>query len=458
MRKRQAQPCALALRCDRSGIIVEVLYASPDLANRVVPGIPFTAVVDAASAEKATLFWDTLREQQAAFDWQLNMPSSGRVIALHFHGSATDNGFLVAGATSRPHALRLYEECIMTSNERKGRPPASSEPRRAEPGGPQSDLALFDELSRINNELVTTQRALAQKQLELEMLASENARLYTEAQEALRMQNAFLSTLTHDLKTPLSAIMGYTQLLARRIAREGTPDPAKILEGLLRIEATAGKMTEQINGLLEIARLQQGEAPPLELEPVDLVALVQKVSAELQPTARSKIAVETAVPSLVGQWDVDQLERMLTNLISNAIKYSPDGGDIRVELAMDEQTADGLARAIVRVCDQGMGIPAEDLPYIFEPFRRGRNTIGRIDGTGIGLFSVRQIVEQHGGAIAVESEEGVGTTFTIHLPLASTAVDDDAGQNPGSDLGNGASLGERGERVAERGESARSRP
>src|SRR5262249_14012287 len=121
---------------------------------------------------------------------------------------------------------------------------------------------------------------------------------------------------------------------------------------------------------------------------------------------------------LIGSWDAVRLERVLTNLVGNAIKYSPDGGPVAIELAseVDEQAR---GWAVIRVRDQGVGIPALDRPHVFERFRRGANVERHIAGTGIGLFGSRQIVEQHGGTISVESEEGVGSTFTVRLPLGA---------------------------------------
>jgi len=129
------------------------------------------------------------------------------------------------------------------------------------------------------------------------------------------------------------------------------------------------------------------------------------------------IIIQTTLDELVGLWDIARIERVLINLLSNAIKYSPQGGEICIEI-MQEFSADRSdGWAILRVQDQGIGIPADDLPYIFEPFRRSKNSEHRFSGTGIGLTSTRQIVVQHGGTINVVSKEGEGTTFTVRLPL-----------------------------------------
>src|SRR5581483_11115072 len=128
----------------------------------------------------------------------------------------------------------------------------------------------------------------------------------------------------------------------------------------------------------------------------------------------------TAEDSLPGQFDAVRLERILTNLLSNAIKYSPDGGQVEVSLERWEEQ--GCAWAIVRVRDYGLGIPAADLPHIFEPFHRATNVTGKITGTGLGLSSVQQMVTHHGGTITVESQEQHGSTFTVRLPLSSEAL------------------------------------
>ncbi|HEX3640805.1 MAG TPA: ATP-binding protein, partial [Ktedonobacteraceae bacterium] len=129
------------------------------------------------------------------------------------------------------------------------------------------------------------------------------------------------------------------------------------------------------------------------------------------------ILVEASVPELVISGDHVRLERVCTNLLSNAIKYSPQGETVTIAVSKVENESKSWAKLTVQ--DQGVGIPAEEVPHIFEPFYRASNIVDRIAGTGIGLASVSQIIEQHGGTITVQSEVGVGTTFIIYLPLMS---------------------------------------
>lgn len=263
----------------------------------------------------------------------------------------------------------------------------------------EADLALAEELAR---------RAA---------LAIENARLYGEAQEAIRMRNEFLAIVTHDLKNPMGAIHVYTDLARMHLKRTEAPDAGKGAEILSKIDATVEQMTDQLNELLDIARLQMGSPLELTMRPVDLVDLARQVAGECGASSRRHtIRMEFDTDRLVVRGDALRLRRVLVNLLANAIKYSPKGGDITLEVRQEEDPNGPWAA--LRVSDQGMGIPAADLPRIFTRFHRAGNVIGRISGTGIGLASARQIVEQHGGKITVVSEEGVGSTFTVRLPLA----------------------------------------
>jgi signal transduction histidine kinase len=165
---------------------------------------------------------------------------------------------------------------------------------------------------------------------------------------------------------------------------------------------------------------------PLELhrEKIDLVQLVQRVVADHQQAATSHpIRVRTTLAALHGCWDAARLERVLGNLLSNAVKYSPEGSEIEVDLEREEAEEEPLA--VVSVRDQGVGIPAHDLPHVFDRFYRASNVIGRIAGTGIGLAGAMQLVEAHGGTIRVESAPGEGSTFFVRLPLSATLCEVD---------------------------------
>ena len=229
-------------------------------------------------------------------------------------------------------------------------------------------------------------------------------RIALERGQALQRRDALLVGLTHDLRHPLTVIRIRARLLRRTVAE-------RYLESIEHIERAALRLTHGIDELLDSTTTQNGQDLPLVLVSTDLVQLVRTAIGDYQNALRHRLVLEAHSPSIAGQFDASRLERALENLVANAIRYSPAGGDIRLEVSS------GVDWAKVVIRDQGIGIPARDLPYVFEPFRRGANVIGKIEGTGIGLANARHIVEQHGGAISVESSPGEGSTFIVRLPL-----------------------------------------
>ncbi|HUX85470.1 MAG TPA: ATP-binding protein [Chloroflexota bacterium] len=246
-------------------------------------------------------------------------------------------------------------------------------------------------------------------------LAIDNALLYRQLHEAVSLRDSVLSSVSHDLRNPLTAIQVIADtgaLYARNIRSNRIPP---VLEAFDRVEVNVRRMTAQIDELIDVGQLQTGQGIRLVKEPVDLVPLIKDMAREYQErTRRHCIKVDTSVESLVGAWDAGRLERVFGNLLSNAVKYSFHGGDISVRLA-DEERA-GQKWAVVAVQDHGLGIPAADLPRMFTWFHRGANVADSVAGAGIGLAGSRQIVERHGGTIEVESQEGRGSTFTVRLP------------------------------------------
>ena len=230
-----------------------------------------------------------------------------------------------------------------------------------------------------------------------------------------QVQEEFLSALAHDLKNPLTTVRGQTQLLLRRLRRGETPELDRLQPALEGIDVAAARMNRLLDELGDIMRLRAGDEIELRREQTDLVALARRTAEEHDRIAeRHAIRVETREAALTGFWDGPRLERVLGNLLGNAIKYSPDGGEITVRIARAETAS--AAMAVFSVEDRGVGIPASDLHLVFERFRRAGN-VESFAGSGIGLAGARRIVELHGGTIAVRSVEGAGSTFTVRLPI-----------------------------------------
>jgi len=251
-------------------------------------------------------------------------------------------------------------------------------------------------------------------------LALDNAGLYREAQRAVVVRDQFLAIASHELKTPLTAMLGYTRLLQRRNERErllGERDT----RALATIANQSARLEGLVNLLLDLSRIETGHLE-LEIAPLDLVRLVRRLVDDLRPSLDEHVVrlIEPGEPLII-VGDELRLEQVIQNLLQNAIKYSPNGGNVTVRVARE-----GPVAAVV-VSDEGIGIPASAIPNLFRRFYRAPNVNPlHISGTGIGLYVVREIVNHHGGTVAVTSTEGAGSTFRVTLPLKAGQLSDGA--------------------------------
>lgn len=243
----------------------------------------------------------------------------------------------------------------------------------------------------------------------------EERHLHQVAEEALSQRDQLFGIAAHELKNPLTALTASAQMAQRLLAREQVQNPrlAKLLESQTQ---QAKRMVSLVEGMLDTSRIINGVFT-LATEPLDVTGLVRQVVDEVRPTTTIHTITVTAPTGPVWvQGDAARLSQVLHNLLQNAIKYSPDGGDIAVTLNVAENTA------TLAVRDQGIGIPAAALPHIFELSYRATNVQRHsVKGMGVGLFVTRQIVQLHGGDVGVVSEEGVGSTFSVALPLLAPA-------------------------------------
>lgn len=246
-------------------------------------------------------------------------------------------------------------------------------------------------------------------------VAVDNARLYQEAQAAIRLREIFLSIAAHELKTPLTAILGYAHVLEQRTRREQSLSE-RSQRTLQAITEQGERLNRLIETLLDLSRIQTGRLS-VEIQPIDLAELARQVVAEIRPTLDHHTIQIRAPETLPIQGDPLRLEQVLHNLLHNAIKYSPHGGPVEIELRReDEQT-------VLSVSDQGIGIPEAAQPLLFQQFFRAPNVDPKqISGLGIGLFVINEIVARHGGTITVLSQENVGSTFSVRLPVQAASA------------------------------------
>ena len=236
-----------------------------------------------------------------------------------------------------------------------------------------------------------------------------------EAQEASEAKTRFLFNMSHDIRTPMNAIMGFTELLNRNL-----DDQEKARGYLRKIQNASSLLLTIINQVLEMARIESGTMT-LKLEATDLSALFHSVNTVFEADIQKKniqYSEDAHVPHKFAYCDKTKLEEIYLNIVSNAIKYTPDGHAIRVEI--HELPSEDKKKACYRfTCeDSGIGMSADYLPHIFDEFSREHTTTeNKVVGTGLGLPIVKSLIEQMGGTIQVESTQGVGTKFTVDLTL-----------------------------------------
>lgn len=245
--------------------------------------------------------------------------------------------------------------------------------------------------------------------------AIANVRDITEQKREEELQSTFVSVISHELKTPVSIIKGYAGTLRRE---DATWSEETLREGLRVIEEEADRLAHQIQDLLDVSRLQAG-GMRLDLSDWSLPTLAQEVAQVFAAQTDGRFEFELRFPDDFPpvHADYERTRMVLTNLVSNAVKYSPEGGTIRLGGRAENQIAIGY------VSDQGIGIPPEEQQRIFDRFYRVDNRLRReTQGTGLGLFLARAIVEAHGGRIWVESQVGRGSRFFFTLPLAKRQI------------------------------------
>lgn len=253
--------------------------------------------------------------------------------------------------------------------------------------------------------------ALQRKARQLEAEVAARRRAEEELRAALRARDEFLTVAAHELKTPLTSLLGYAQLLQRQLAR-GTADPGRVARAVRTIGGQAERLTALMTQLLDISRLEAGNLA-LAARPTDLAALVARIVADLDAGEGQHTITVTAPASLMAVVDPLRLEQVIINLLDNARKYSPDGGPVVVTL---DRAADDVVE--VAVTDRGLGIPPERRARLFERFYRAHSE-RHTSGWGLGLHISRQIVELHGGTIHAEFPPDGGTRFVVRLPVAA---------------------------------------
>jgi signal transduction histidine kinase len=271
---------------------------------------------------------------------------------------------------------------------------------------------MLDEVGECTN-FIFVQRDISQHKLaeaEKQQLLTLEKACRVEAEASNRTKDQFLAIISHELRSPLNAILGWTKLI-----QGGKLDNLATARALATIERNAKLQNELIQDLLDFSRITEGKLR-LELFPVDLTEIINAAIDVVRPLADAKsITIESALEFTIGEvlGDASRLQQVIWNLLTNAIKFTPEQGQVAIWLEQVESYAQ------ITVSDTGVGISPDFLPYVFEQFSQADNQYtARHKGLGLGLAIVRSLVEMHNGTITAASDgEGHGASFTVRLPL-----------------------------------------
>jgi len=283
-------------------------------------------------------------------------------------------------------------------------------------------MALRDEAGQLRGFLKIVRDFTERKQAEAEraQLLEQAQAAQRAAEAATRAKDEFIAIVAHELRNPLNAILGWIRLM-----RERNLDEVTLARAFKTIERNAKSQAQLIGDLLDLSRIVQGQLR-LDRCSVSLPSVIKAAIETMYPVAEGKgVLLEMTswvTADIAG--DPNRLQQVLCNLLANAIKFTPSGGRIQVWLECSDSEAQ------VRVKDTGIGIRQNFLPHVFEAFRQDKTASSNLHGLGIGLAVARHLVELHGGAIQVESQEGQGATFTVTLPALSPANDNESGYRP----------------------------
>jgi signal transduction histidine kinase/DNA-binding response OmpR family regulator len=366
-----------------------VLVGPPDGGARLVAAVGDTT-------DRHSTAWDT-----AAFRSLLAQTAGKAQLAIR-HGSAPLRDLVADGGARfvtlvRFDAMREETGVLVLGSERR---------------------SLFADDDRDVLQVLGVEAALladrARAAAEQAQLAERLSATVEALRDASKAKSDFLASMSHELRTPLNAVLGFSDLMRGEPGAEGRRSVPE--EWIEHIHTAGGHLLDLINDVLDLAKVEAGRLE-LRPEPVDPAGAVAEAMAGLRPLAerkRLRVSASVGLPRLIA--DRGRLRQILYNLLSNAIKYTPVGGEVRIEGALDG------SEARIAVVDTGVGISPEDQDRVFEEFTQVGDPEARQAGTGLGLALTRRLVEAHGGRIELESAVGAGSRFTIVMPLASELV------------------------------------
>ena len=406
-----------SLLCNPDGRILQFIHKDAGLFKDSIKDLLVFSLVSSGDVHKLLDFFLEIKKEGAAIENNIMIKTQSGSEPFSLFGAQVEGFIGIAAATDESEARRLLRDFIWMSNEqtniirqltkeqalkshtRAHNPETTPDTGKIpeEPEKQAESMAYYDELSKLNNELINIQRELAKKNRELDELNAQ--------------KNKFLGIAAHDLRNPLGILIGFSELM---LNMEGELDAAQQKDLLERIHNTGTFMLKMVNELLDIASIESGKLT-LKLETESLNTLVRDIVSMQELFAREKeieLLFHPLEKDVEVKVDRGKIEQVLANLISNALKFSNPKTTIVVSMIQEDE------HVRILVADQGQGIAEEELTKLFQYFQRTstQSTSGE-RSTGLGLAIAKNIIDAHGGTIGVESTLGKGSTFFFTIPL-----------------------------------------
>jgi len=380
----------IVLICDYNGIVHEIVR--DDFAIPLEQPFLFTRILEKSSISKGLSFLAELKTLGTTFNWELVLNLHDIPEVLFFSGGVINEKVFIVGAENSQETGHLFEELMKITNEQATTIRNMIKDQR-------SETAAYDEISRLNNELVTIQREMAKKNADLDHLNKE--------------KNRFLGMAAHDLRNPLHGILLQCDYLLQVIEDE------KYRDIITSIKEASEFMVGLIEDLLDYSKIEAGEVN-LDYAQVDITLLVQDIIRINRPLAEQHTIALELKAEQIGQiyTDPGKISQILNNLISNAIKFSKSNTIIQVRLTDKGNTF------TLEVQDQGKGMSLEQQDQLFKPFHKGERGLRGEKTTGLGLTIVKRIIDALGGELHITSQVGEGSTFSVTLPKIPKELQD----------------------------------
>lgn len=394
-------PEGVVLLITKDGTVIEVLHDTFNIfPNESESGSSFIDYLKSDSVEKGCRFIESINNNGVAYNWELQVENKNFTSLFNCSGAKTEEWIILIGSHD-PGNLEQFMNGLMKMNNEHINKLRMFMKKDQKDFSKKNEWSLYDDMSKLNNELANTQRELSKKTVELE--------------RTNEIKNQMIGMAAHDLRNPLMIIQNYAEFLIDDHIQEETVFTDDQYRLIKQINESSTYMIQIIEDMLDISSFDSGSIK-LEKKSYNLVDLIEETASLSRPSANKKsINITTQLPdsSVFTEIDAHKLRQVLDNLLSNAVKYSNPNTEIEVGIIPVDQS-EGVS---FFVKDQGLGIPKDELDKLFKPYSRisVKATAGE-PSTGLGLSIVKKIVEAHGGTIEVDSEVGVGSTFVVKLP------------------------------------------